>query len=137
MKYLKFTIILMTGILFLTLSCAAQVKFGKNRTLRKDIPVFSNPEFKSVQANIYQNGDKMRLTFLLSEKSDVKSIKCKLSFDPMYFFVMGNPVLINEKTKETKEIDYEFKNERVIFDEVIADNHLPKHMKQPNPFHKH
>ena len=42
----------------------------------------------------------------------------------MYFFVLGKPVLIDVKTKEKKEIDYEFKNERVIFDEVTVDKHL-------------
>jgi hypothetical protein len=88
------------------------------------MPVFSNPENKSVQANIYQNDKKVRLTFVLSKKSDAKSIKCKLSFDPVYYFVVGMPVLVNAKTKEKKEIDYEFKNERVIFDEVTVDNCL-------------
>jgi endoglucanase len=98
--------------------------FKKDWILRKDIHVFSKPVNQLVQANIYQNDKKIRMTFVLLKKSNVKSIKCKLSFDPMYFFVMGNPVLINEKTKEIRKIDYEFKNERVIFDEVIVNNRL-------------
>ncbi len=98
--------------------------FKKDWVLREDIHVFSKPVNRLIQANIYQNDKKIRMTFVLLKKSDVKSIKCKLSFDPMYFFVMGNPVLINEKTKEIRKIDYEFKNERVIFDEVIVDNRL-------------
>jgi hypothetical protein len=121
-KILNPILILSAGILFITLSSTAQVKFDKDWTLRKDIPVYSNPESKSVQANIYQNDKKVRLTFVLSEKSNAKSVKCKLSFDPMYFFVLGKPVLVNDKTKEINEIDYTFKNERVIFDEVIVDN---------------
>jgi endoglucanase len=123
-KILNPILILSAGILFITLSSTAQVKFDKDWTLRKDIPVYSNPESKSVQANIYQNDKKVRLTFVLSEKSNAKSVKCKLSFDPMYFFVLGKPVLVNDKTKEINEIDYTFKNERVIFDEVIVDNRL-------------
>ena len=99
-KTLKPILFLLSGILFFTLPSTAQVKFDKDWTLRKDMPVFSNPENKSVHANIYQNGDKIRLTFVLSKKSNAKSVKCKLSFDPMYFFVLGKPVLINAKTKE-------------------------------------
>ncbi|MBE9482004.1 MAG: hypothetical protein IMY69_09940, partial [Bacteroidetes bacterium] len=124
MKLLKPFLILITGTLFFTLSSTAQVKFDKDWTLRKDMPVFTNPETKSVQANIYQNDKKVRLTFILSKKSNIKSAKCKLSFDPVYFFVVGMPVLVNAKTKEKTDIDYEFKNERVIFDEVTVDKHL-------------
>jgi hypothetical protein len=124
MKNLKTTLILATVVIFFTLPSLAQIKFDKDWTLRKDLPVFTNPENKSVQANIYQDGDKIRLAFVLSKKSNAKSVKCKLSFDPMYFFVLGKLVLVNDKTKEKKEIDYQFNNERVIFDEVIVDNNL-------------
>jgi endoglucanase len=117
-------LILIAGILFNTLSGMAQVNFDKDWILLKDMPVYSNPVDKSVQANIYQNDKKLRLTFVLSENSNAKSVKCKLSFDPMYFFVLGKPVLIDEKTKEEKDIDYEFENERLIFDELIVDNRL-------------
>ena len=48
-------LVLVSGIIFITLSSMAQLKFDKDWTLRKDMPVFSNPENKSVQANIYQN----------------------------------------------------------------------------------
>ena len=102
----------MTAVLFFTLSSSAQVKLIKDWNLRNDIPVSTNPEIKTVQAFFYQDEEKVRLTFILPEKSGVKSVKCKFSFDPMYFFVLGKPVLINTKTKELKEIDYEFKNER-------------------------
>ena len=65
-----------------------------------------------------QNDKKLRLTFVLSENSNAKSVKCNLSFDPVYFFVVGMPVLLDEKTNEKNEIDYEFKNERVVFDGI-------------------
>ncbi len=78
MKKIKKPILfLTTGILFLILPSMAQVKFDKDWTLRKDMPVFLNPENKSVQANIYQNDKKVRLAFVLSEKSNAKSVKCK------------------------------------------------------------
>ena len=123
-ELLKPILILIAGILFFTLTSTAQVNFDKEWTLLKDMPVYSNPENKSVQVNIYQNDKKVRLTFMLSKKSNTKSVRCKLSFDPIYFFVLGKPVLIDKRTKEEKGIDYEFKNERVIFDEVIIDNRL-------------
>ena len=123
-KLFKPMLILIAGMLFCSLSGIAQVNFDKGWILRKDMPAYSNPVNKSVQANIYQNDKKVRLTFVLSEKSNAKSVKCQLSFDPMYFFVLGKPVLIIERTKEENDIDFEFKNERVIFDEVIVDNRL-------------
>jgi endoglucanase len=123
-RYLKLFIFFAIGIVFISLTSKAQSDFGKDWKLRKDLPVFSEPEIKSIQANIYQNSDKVRLTFVLSEKSDVASVKCKLSFDPVYFFVVGMPVLLNAKTKEKNEIDYEFKNERIIFDKVTLDKNL-------------
>ena len=43
MKHYKSALVLMTGILIFTLSGTAQVKFDKDWTLRKDMPVFSNP----------------------------------------------------------------------------------------------
>jgi hypothetical protein len=89
--------------------------FGKDWILREDLSVLSNPKIKSLQANIYQKDDKLRLTFLLSKKSDVKKTDCKISFDPMYFFVLGKPVLIDSRTVGEIEIDYKFENERVIF----------------------
>jgi endoglucanase len=89
--------------------------FGKEWTLREFMTVFSEPEIKSLNANVYQNGDKLRLTFLLSKKSGVKNADCEISFDPMYFFVLGKPVLIDSRTVGEIEIDYKFENERVIF----------------------
>ena len=123
-RYLKLFLFFAVGIVFISQTSKAQSDFGKDWKLRKDLPVFSEPDIKSVQANIYQNGDKVRLTFVLSEKSDIASVKCKLSFDPVYFFVVGMPVLVDTKTKEQKEIDFEFKNEQVIFDEVSLDKNL-------------
>ena len=123
-KIFELILALITMLLFFTQSSTAQLRFDKDWTLRKDMPVFTNPKNNSVQANIYQNDKKVRLTFVLSKKSNAKSVKCQLSFDPVYFFVVGMPVLVNAKTKEKTEIDYEFKNERVIFDEVTVDKNL-------------
>ena len=123
-RNIKFVLLFAVGIVFITLTSKAQSDFGNDWKLRNDLPVFSEPGIKSLQANIYQNDKKVRLTFVLSEKSDATSVKCKLSFDPVYFFVVGMPVLLNAKTKEKNEIDYEFKNERVIFDEVTLDKNL-------------
>ncbi len=122
-KNLKPALFLVLVILF-SLTGRAQENFSEDWTLRKNMPVFSDPENKSIQVNIFQNGDKLRLTFLLSENPDLKETKCNFSFDPVYFFVVGKPVLVNAKTNEKTEIDYEFKNERVIFDEVTVDNYL-------------
>ncbi|MCD4747505.1 MAG: hypothetical protein K8R58_14510 [Bacteroidales bacterium] len=123
-KIFELILALITMLLFFTQSSTAQLRFDKDWTLRKDMPVFTNPKNNSVQANIYQNDKKVRLTFVLSKKSNAKSVKCQLSFDPVYYFVVGMPVLVNAKTKEKTEIDYEFKNERVIFDEVTVDKNL-------------
>jgi len=71
-ELLKPILILMAGILFFTLSSTAQVNFDKEWTLRKDMPVYSNPENKSVQANIYQNGDKVRLAFSITKDFDIE-----------------------------------------------------------------
>ena len=52
-KNLKLVLVFAIGILFFTLSSTAQVKFDKNWTLRKDIPVFSEPENKKHHRPLY------------------------------------------------------------------------------------
>ncbi len=123
-KNLKFVLLFAAGIIFFTLTSKAQSDFGNNWKLRKDLPVFSEPEIKSVQANIYQNGDKVRLAFSLAKDSDIAKAACKLSFNPVYFFVVGLPVLNDTKTGEKKDIDFKFENELVIFDEVPVNKNL-------------
>ena len=85
--------------------------------LREDIHVFSEPVNRSVQANIYQNKDRLRLAFFISPDSDthVKNVDLNLNFNPMYFFVMGKPVLYDTQIRERNNIDYKFKNELVVF----------------------
>ncbi|MCK4700167.1 MAG: hypothetical protein KAT38_07525, partial [Bacteroidales bacterium] len=114
-RYLKLFLFFAVGVVFISLTSKAQSDFGKDWKLRNDLPVFSEPGIKSLQANIYQNDKKVRLTFVLSEKSDITSAKCKLSFDPVYFFVVGTPVLIDPQTEKKRDIDYIFKNERLFF----------------------
>jgi len=101
-KNFKFVLFFAAGIMFLTLTSKAQSNFGNDWKLRKDLPVFSEPENKSIQANIYQNGDKVRLAFLLTENPDINNAECELSFNPMYFFVMRMPVLNDTKTGEKR-----------------------------------
>ena len=120
-KNLKFVLFFAAGIMFLSLTSKAQSNFGNDWKLRKDLPVFSEPEIKSIQANIYQNGDKVRLAFLLSENPDIYKAECELSFDPMYFFILGMPVLNDTKTDEKMDIDYKFENERLIFEVTVND----------------
>jgi endoglucanase len=122
-KNFTLVLVLATGILFFTLTSKAQSDFSNDWLLRNDLPVFSEPEIKPVQANIYQNGDKVRLAFLLSENPETNKAECELSFDPVYFFVVGTPVLIDPQTEKKRDIDYTFKNEHLFFN-VTATNDL-------------
>ena len=56
-KILNPILILIAGILFITLSSTAQVKFDKDWTLRKDMPVFTNPEIESVKISREEGAD--------------------------------------------------------------------------------
>lgn len=89
--------------------------FSKDWILRSDLPVLSNPKIKSLQANIYQNDAKLRIAFSLLSGYKDKHTDCALSFNPMYFFVLGKPVLIDSRAVGGIEINYKFENERVIF----------------------
>ena len=91
--------------------------------IRKDLSVFSDPNIESLQANIYQKDAKLRIAFSLSSNSENNNPACTLSFNPMYFFVLGKPVLFDSRMEEEIEIDYKFGNERVIF-EVKPGNRL-------------
>ena len=97
--------------------------FGKDWLLQKNMPVFSDPKIESFRANIYQKETKIRIAFFLSPDSKNIKMDCKLSFNPMYLFVIGKPILFDTQTLQKKGIDYNFKNERLIFD-VTATDHL-------------
>ena len=99
--------------------------FLKDWILRKDIPVQSIPKIDSLCANIYQKDARLRVAFYLLPNSfpKIKKVNCSLTFNPMYFFVRGKPILVDIKTKERKEIDYKFENEQLIFN-VTATQHL-------------
>ena len=86
--------------------------FSKDWTLREDLPVFSNPNIESLQADIYQKDAKLRIAFSVS---DEKNTDCTLHFHPMYFFVVGKPILVDIKSGDKQEIDYKFENEHLFF----------------------
>ena len=97
--------------------------FGNGWILRKEMPVFCDPQIGSIQANIYQKGAKLRVAFSLTSGSDHKNVDCILSFNPMYFFVKGKPILVDTKSGNKQDIDYKFKNDYLLF-KVYAKNNI-------------
>ncbi len=100
--------------------------FGDDWALRADMPVFSNLENGRLRAGLYQNKDKVRLAFRLANAANAGSTKVDLvlGFDPVYFFLKGNPVLVNAPMVDKRGIDYRFEDEKIIFEPVRAADHL-------------
>ncbi|MCD4769498.1 MAG: glycoside hydrolase family 9 protein [Bacteroidales bacterium] len=99
--------------------------FGDDWTIRKDLPAYSDLGSGAILAGVFQNEKQLRIAFNLvdnpisgSEKGDYI-----ISFNPMYFFVAGMPVLVDSETEKNRDIDYLFKNERLFFN-VKAEEHL-------------
>ena len=118
--FLLIFLIVLSNLCFSKTNDMAKNIFGKDWVLRKDLPVISEPKIESLQANIYQKDAKLRIAFSVSDEINMD---CSLSFNPMYFFLLGKPVLINTQTKEKKNLDYKSENELVIFN-VTVSNYL-------------
>ena len=99
--------------------------FGDEWGIREDMPVYSNLETGQIITGVFQNEKQLRIAFNLVDNSDSGSEKVNftLSFNPMYFFVLGTPVLVDPGTEQNRDIDYLFRNERLYFD-VNTENHL-------------
>ncbi len=99
--------------------------FGENWTIRKDLPAYSDFGSGAILAGVFQNKKQLRIAFNLVDNPDSGSEKVNyiISFNPMYFFVAGSPVLIDPDTEKKRDIDYLFKNERLYFN-VKAEEHL-------------
>lgn len=99
--------------------------FGNDWTFRKNLPVYSTHEPGDIIAGVFQNEKQLRIVFSFYDNSVSRSMKanCILSFNPMYFFITGTPVLIDSQTEKKRDIDYLFKNERLFFN-VKAEEHL-------------
>ncbi len=96
--------------------------FGNGWILRKEMPVFCDPKLESVHAHIYQKGAKLRVAFSLPSGSDHKNVDCILSFNPMYFFVKGKPILVDTKSGNKRYIDYKFENDHLFFKVYAKDD---------------
>ncbi len=99
--------------------------FDDDWTFRKDLPAYSDLGSGLIIAGVFQNDKQVRIAFNLADNSVSGSKKgdCILSFNPMYFFVAGMPVLVDPDTEKKRDIDYLFKNERLFFN-VKAEEHL-------------
>ena len=91
--------------------------FGEAWTVRKDLPGYSDLGSGLLHAGVFQNKKLLRFAFKLAENaaSDSKKANFTLSFNPMYFFVAGIPVLVDPGTEKKVDSDYVFKNERLYF----------------------
>ncbi|MEA3479388.1 MAG: glycoside hydrolase family 9 protein, partial [Bacteroidota bacterium] len=99
--------------------------FGDGWTIRKDLPGYSDLGSGAIIAGVFQNEKQLRIAFNLVDNPVSGSEKGNytLSFNPMYFFVAGMPVLVDPDTEKKRDIDYVFKNERLFFN-VKAEKHL-------------
>ncbi|MCK4700982.1 MAG: hypothetical protein KAT38_11620, partial [Bacteroidales bacterium] len=99
--------------------------FSDEWVIRKDMPVYSNLETGQIIISVFQNEKQLRIVFNLADNSDSGSMKvnCTLSFNPMYFFVLGTPVLVDPGTEKKRDINYVFKNERLYYN-VNAEDHF-------------
>jgi hypothetical protein len=91
--------------------------FGTGWELREDLPVFSDPKTASFSGRIHQKEALIRIAFKMSHRdgSDSSQEALRLSFDPKYLFILGSPVLMDTRSGQSREIDYVFENERLIF----------------------
>ncbi|MCK4466239.1 MAG: glycoside hydrolase family 9 protein [Bacteroidales bacterium] len=103
----------------------AKTPFEKEWIFREDLPVDSDLESGGIFADVFQNEKQLRIVFNMADNSvsGSKKVNCTLSFNPMYFFVMGTPVLVDPGIEKKRDIDYVFKNERLYFN-VNAEDHL-------------
>ncbi len=99
-----------------------QHAFGDHWVQRTDLLVLCDLSEGQIHASIYQNKNKVRLTFRLSDAAShgQTSVDATLGFDPTYFFIKGMPVLIDTATGREREIDYRFEDEKIIFGSVKA-----------------
>jgi hypothetical protein len=123
MKFLKNAAFFSLALLLVIVNIG--LSFGKDWTERIDLPVYCNPKMDSFQGQIFQKETFLRIAYILSPEdgSVIPEGNFHLSFDPKYFFILGNPVLTDTRTGGTTVIDYIFKNERLIF-YVPASSHL-------------
>ncbi|MBE9511343.1 MAG: hypothetical protein IMY71_10715, partial [Bacteroidetes bacterium] len=99
--------------------------FGEEWVIRENMPVYSNLETGQIITGVFQNEKQLRISFNLVDNpvSGSNKVNCIISFNPMYFFVMGTPVLVDPGTEKKRDIDYLFKNERLYYN-VNAEDHL-------------
>ncbi|MCD4735552.1 MAG: glycoside hydrolase family 9 protein [Bacteroidales bacterium] len=99
--------------------------FGDDWAIREDFPVYSDIESGLIITGVFQNEKQLRIVFNLADNSvsGSKKVSCTLSFEPMYFFVMGTAVLVDPGTEKKRDIDYLFKNERLYYN-INATDHL-------------
>ncbi|MCK4700754.1 MAG: hypothetical protein KAT38_10480, partial [Bacteroidales bacterium] len=99
--------------------------FGDEWVIRENMQVYSDLETRQIITGVFQKKKQLRIIFNLvdNQVSGSKKVSCIISFNPMYFFVAGIPVLFNSHTEKKKDIDYLFKNERLFF-KVTAEDHF-------------
>ncbi|MCK4466465.1 MAG: hypothetical protein KAU83_12210, partial [Bacteroidales bacterium] len=98
--------------------------FNEDWIFRDDLPVHSDLESGLIVAGVFQNEKKFRIAFFHAENlvSNMKGTDCYLSFNPMYFFVKGKPILVDTKSGDKQGIDYKFKNEHLFFKVTATDD---------------
>lgn len=125
MKTLKIMLIGIMALLALTgATVATQDKseyiMDDEWTLLDNIPVTLDIDDIKWSAELYQNDVMLRVVFQFVEPFS-KPVETILEFDPVYFLMSGMPVLIDTKTGEKKEIDYEFINDKMIYEVEVTD----------------